>query len=228
MSSNVKGKGNAPPTNSKDMKLNYQMMEQERNMLKITLQYIAKENEDLKQQLEDMRMTVKHNKELLKEYVEKITNKDKVVEKMNATIEQLTTRMHSLEEYIKQSQIKVAKNSKEKQQQLQNTDKPKIPNSNVISNSCSLGSKKSSINIPPIILSSSENNTNNTNITIPPSNNSKENTTISNLTANTSNTNNTRNTSDIQKNIKNADSVSESDNNSVIKSDEKIKEVFIF
>jgi chromosome segregation ATPase len=84
-------------------KINYQKLEQERNMLKITLEYYAKENEGLKNQLEDMKMTVKHNKELLKEYVEKITNKDKVVEKMNATIEQLTSRMHSLEEFIKTS-----------------------------------------------------------------------------------------------------------------------------
>jgi predicted nuclease with TOPRIM domain len=79
----------------------YQTLEQERNLLKITLDYVAKENEALKQQLEDMRTTVRHNKEQLKEYVEKITNKDLVVDRMNATIEQLTSRLHSLEEYIK-------------------------------------------------------------------------------------------------------------------------------
>jgi chromosome segregation ATPase len=82
-------------------KANYQVIEQERNLLKITLDYVAKENDSLKQQLEDMKMTVKHNKNLLKEYIDTITSKDKVVEKMNATIEQLTTRLHSLEEYIK-------------------------------------------------------------------------------------------------------------------------------
>jgi chromosome segregation ATPase len=88
----------APLTYSK---ANFQVVEQERNLLKITLDYVAKENDMLKQQLEDMKMTVKHNKELLKEYIEKITSKDKVVEKMNSTIEQLQTRLHSLEEYIK-------------------------------------------------------------------------------------------------------------------------------
>jgi hypothetical protein len=82
-------------------KANFQVIEQERNLLKITLDYVAKENDMLKQQLEDMKMTVKHNKELLREYIETITSKDKVVEKMNSTIEQLTTRLHSLEEYIK-------------------------------------------------------------------------------------------------------------------------------
>jgi uncharacterized coiled-coil protein SlyX len=82
-------------------KTNFQVIEQERSLLKITLDYVAKENESLKQQIEDMKTTVKHNKNLLKEYIDTITSKDKVVEKMNATIEQLTTRLHSLEEYIK-------------------------------------------------------------------------------------------------------------------------------
>jgi chromosome segregation ATPase len=82
-------------------KANFQVLEQERNLLKITLEYIAKENTTLKQQLEDMKMTVKHNKEQLREYIETITSKDKVVEKMNSTIEQLTIRLQSLEEHIK-------------------------------------------------------------------------------------------------------------------------------
>jgi hypothetical protein len=86
-------------------KANFQVIEQEKNLLKITLEYVAKENETLKQQLEDMKMTVKHNKDLLKEYIEKITSKDTVVLKMNSTIEQLTTRLHSLEEYIKNKYI---------------------------------------------------------------------------------------------------------------------------
>jgi hypothetical protein len=76
----------------------------ERNMLKITLEYLAKENETLKNKLEDMRVTVKSNKEQLKEYVEKITNKDKVVEKMNSTIEHLQSRLYSIEEFIRNGQ----------------------------------------------------------------------------------------------------------------------------
>jgi hypothetical protein len=100
-----------PDKNNTVSKANYQKLEQERNLLKITLDYVAKENEGLKGQLDDMKMTVKHNKDLLKEYVEKITNKDKVVEKMNATIEQLTSRMHTLEEFIKQNKNKNRKES---------------------------------------------------------------------------------------------------------------------
>jgi hypothetical protein len=99
MTANVKTSSNISlPFN----KVNFQVLEQERNLLKITLDYVVKENDAFKQQLEDMRMTVKHNKELLKEYVEKITNKDKVVEKMSATIEQLNSRIQGLQEYIKQ------------------------------------------------------------------------------------------------------------------------------
>jgi chromosome segregation ATPase len=84
-------------------KANFQIIEQERNLLKITLDYVVKDNDTLKQQIEDMKVTVKHNKQLLKEYIETITTKDKVVEKMNSTIEQLQTRLHKLEEHMKQS-----------------------------------------------------------------------------------------------------------------------------
>ena len=87
-----------------DKKESKETIQQERNMLKLTLEYLVKENENLKRQLEDMRVTVKSNKEQLKEYIEKITNKDKVVEKMNNTIEQLLSRLLSLEEHVKVSQ----------------------------------------------------------------------------------------------------------------------------
>jgi hypothetical protein len=73
----------------------------ERNMLKITLDHLVTENQDLKRQLEDMKMTVRTNKDLLKEYVDNITTKDKVVEKMSTTIEHLQNRIASLEEIIR-------------------------------------------------------------------------------------------------------------------------------
>ena len=82
-------------------KSNFQKLEQERNMLKLTLQYVTTENEKLKYELEDMRLTAKQNKDLLKEYINQITNKDKVFEKMNAQIEQLTNRLKILENYKK-------------------------------------------------------------------------------------------------------------------------------
>jgi hypothetical protein len=78
-----------------------QTIKQERDLLKITLQHYVNENETLKTQLENTKITMKANKDLLKEYVEKITNKDKVVEKMTNTIDQLKSRLTSLEDYIK-------------------------------------------------------------------------------------------------------------------------------
>lgn len=74
-------------------------IELEKNMLKITLEHMAKENEQLKRLLEDMKITAQSNKNLLMEYIETITNKDKVVEKMNNTIEQLQARLISLQDH---------------------------------------------------------------------------------------------------------------------------------
>ncbi len=76
-------------------------LKKERDLLKITLQHYVDENDSIKTQLENNKITIKANKDLLKEYVEKITNKDKVVEKMTNTIEQLQSRLTSLEDYIK-------------------------------------------------------------------------------------------------------------------------------
>jgi len=74
---------------------------QERDFLKVTLNHYVDENENLKTQLGDTIISLKANKDLLKEYVEKITNKDKVVEKMANTIDHLQSRLTSLEDYIK-------------------------------------------------------------------------------------------------------------------------------
>jgi hypothetical protein len=93
--------GGALAKNKKDSK---ETIEQERNMLKITLHHLVRENEILRQNVEDLKITARSNKELLKEYVETITGKDKVVDKMNNTIEQLQSRLHSLEDYVKSIQ----------------------------------------------------------------------------------------------------------------------------
>jgi len=55
----------------------------------------------LKLKLEDMKMTALHNKELLKDYIEGITGKDKIVQKMQNTIETLSERTKVQEEVIK-------------------------------------------------------------------------------------------------------------------------------
>ena len=79
-------------------KTNFANLKKERDMLKITLQYITEENENLKNELNDMKITAKKNKDMLKEYVYQITNKDKLFEKMTSTIEQLKSRLEALEQ----------------------------------------------------------------------------------------------------------------------------------
>jgi len=76
-------------------------LEEEKKLLNITLEYIKKENFDLKNKMDDLKQTVIHNKTLLNEYVIKITNKDEVVQKMSNTIDHLFTRLMSCEDYIK-------------------------------------------------------------------------------------------------------------------------------
>ena len=79
-------------------KANFLTLKKERDMLKITLKCITEENEQLKNELNDMRVTAKKNKDMLKEYVNQITNKDKLFEKMSSTIEQLKNRLKVLEQ----------------------------------------------------------------------------------------------------------------------------------
>ena len=82
-------------------KINFMNLKKERDMLKITLEYITEENKNLKNELNDMKITAKKNKDMLKEYVYQITNKDKLFEKMTSTIEQLKSRLKAIEQYKK-------------------------------------------------------------------------------------------------------------------------------
>ncbi len=91
-------------------KVNFMNLKKERDMLKITLQYITEENENLKNELNDMKITAKKNKDMLKEYVYQITNKDKLFEKMASTIEQLKSRLKAIEQYKKEKE-KIEKES---------------------------------------------------------------------------------------------------------------------
>ena len=79
-------------------KTNFANLKKERDMLKITLEYITEENKNLKNELNDMKITAIKNKDMLKEYVYQITNKDKLFEKMTSTIEQLKSRLKAMEQ----------------------------------------------------------------------------------------------------------------------------------
>lgn len=75
--------------------------DEEKNLLKITINHLARENDELKQLIEDMKITLQSNKDLLKEYLSQISNKDSTVQKLNNTIEQLKTRLQNLQSPIK-------------------------------------------------------------------------------------------------------------------------------
>jgi hypothetical protein len=86
-------------------KTNFMNLKKERDMLKITLDYIREENENLKNETNDTKITAKKNKGMLKEYVYQITNKDKLFEKMTSTIEQLKSRLKAMEQSKKNKKI---------------------------------------------------------------------------------------------------------------------------
>ena len=85
--------------------MNFMNLKKERDIPKITLDYIREENENLKNELNDMKITAKKNKDMLKEYVYQITNKDKLFEKMTSTIEQLKSRLKAMEQSKKNKKI---------------------------------------------------------------------------------------------------------------------------
>jgi len=87
---------------SKKDKEYIKVLEQEKNLLKLTLEHYVKENSQLKQTIDDMKVTVKANKDQLNEYISTITNKDMAVEKMSNTINQLKSRLENLEKIKKQ------------------------------------------------------------------------------------------------------------------------------
>lgn len=102
---------NAAALSDKNKAASIAFLMQEKDMLKVTLDHMIKENLVLKNQIEDMKLTVQHNKLQLKEYVESITNKDKVVEKMNNTIELLQARLAMYESFQKNKNSNDMQNS---------------------------------------------------------------------------------------------------------------------
>ena len=107
-------------------KNNFINLKKERDMLKITLEYITEENNNLKNQLNDMKITAKKNKDMLREYINQITNKDKLFEKMASTIEQLKSRLKAMEQFKKEKE----KNEKENINYLLSNDYLNINNTN--------------------------------------------------------------------------------------------------
>ena len=66
-------------------------------MLKLTIEHITDENQRLKQQVNDLKITIKTNKEVMSEYMETITDKNSAVKKLMEQIELMKARFYTLE-----------------------------------------------------------------------------------------------------------------------------------
>lgn len=74
-----------------------QPIDEELNFLKLTIQHFNNENIEMKNQIEDLKITLNSDKKLMQEYLLQISDKDSTVVKLNNTIEQLKKRLHTLE-----------------------------------------------------------------------------------------------------------------------------------
>ena len=71
--------------------------EQEISFLFFIIDHFVKENQDLKQKIEDLKITYQSDKNLLNEYFDQITNKDNDVKKLINTVDLFKTRIKNLE-----------------------------------------------------------------------------------------------------------------------------------
>ena len=76
---------------------NIKALEEEINFLRITIQHFNIENIKMKNQIEDLKITLNSDKRILQEYLLQISDKDSTVMKLNNNLEQLKKRFENLE-----------------------------------------------------------------------------------------------------------------------------------
>ena len=76
---------------------NIKALEEEINFLRITIQHFNIENIEMRNKIEDLKITLNSDKRILQEYLLQISDKDSTVMKLNNTIEQLKKRLENLE-----------------------------------------------------------------------------------------------------------------------------------
>ena len=76
---------------------NIKALEEEINFLRITIQHFNKENIEMRNKIEDLKITLNSDKRMLQEYILQITDKDSTVMKLNNTAEQLKKRLENLQ-----------------------------------------------------------------------------------------------------------------------------------
>jgi chromosome segregation protein len=87
-------------------KSNFILLQNEKENLQKSFKIISEENERLKTQVHDMKITVRENKKVLNDYIINITKKDKLFEKLNSIIEELKEKVKKLEEKIEKNKSK--------------------------------------------------------------------------------------------------------------------------
>ena len=78
-------------------RVNIKALEEEINFLRITIQHFNIENIEMKNRIEDLKITLNSDKRILQEYLLQISDKDSTVMKLNNTLEQLKKRLENLE-----------------------------------------------------------------------------------------------------------------------------------
>ena len=76
---------------------NLKSLEEEINFLRITIDHFNRENIEMKNEIEDLKITLNSDKRILQEYLLQISDKDSTVMKLNNTLEQLKKRLENLE-----------------------------------------------------------------------------------------------------------------------------------
>jgi chromosome segregation ATPase len=76
---------------------NIKALEEEINFLRITIQHFNKENIEMRNKIEDLKITLNSDKRMLQEYILQISDKDSTVMKLNNTAEQLKKRLENLQ-----------------------------------------------------------------------------------------------------------------------------------
>lgn len=87
-------------------KSNFILLQNEKENLEKSIKIISEENQRLKTQVHDMKITVRENKKVLNDYIINITNKDKLFEKLNSIISELKEKIKRLEEKIEKNKSK--------------------------------------------------------------------------------------------------------------------------
>ena len=78
-------------------KQNFIRLKEDREELLLTIASLQKDNKELKNKINDLKITLKSNKELLQDYANQIYEKDQLYDKLNATIDDLKIQLTELE-----------------------------------------------------------------------------------------------------------------------------------